>query len=263
VTLADRQGNFVPDGTVVNFTSGLNLVVTPTCTTSNSRCTITASSAVTNPFQGYQLVTILAYTDGEEQFVDNNSNNKYDAGELFTDLGRPFRDNNRDGIYQVNEDSYPSSGAGTSACTNLVAPLTKSPLSIPNTCNGIWDATAQIRQEITIRLAASFFQISQLASGRSDTFKYEVKDRIVPSYLVGGMAPPAQTGIIATLVIPTGVTTSCAISDGANVTLLDNVDTSPYTDEVRFTGSCTGQRLELKITVTTPKGNVSFQNFSL
>ena len=45
-----------------------------------------------NPRDG--LVTILAFTDGEEEFDDVNRNGDYDEGELFTDLGEPFLDYN-------------------------------------------------------------------------------------------------------------------------------------------------------------------------
>ena len=34
----------------------------------------------------------MAYVEGEEDFVDVNGNNVFDAGEKFSDLGRAFRD---------------------------------------------------------------------------------------------------------------------------------------------------------------------------
>jgi hypothetical protein len=56
---------------------------------------------IRNPRDG--LVTILAYTNGEEAFDDTNGNGIYDKGEPFTDIGEPFLDMNDDGIWQTNE----------------------------------------------------------------------------------------------------------------------------------------------------------------
>lgn len=44
-------------------------------------------------------VSIFAYTQGEESFVDANSNGRYDAGEAYTDLSEAFRDDNSDGYF--------------------------------------------------------------------------------------------------------------------------------------------------------------------
>ena len=54
-----------------------------------------------NPRDG--LVSVLAYTNGEEEFTDKNENGQYDKGEPFVDLGEPFLDTNDDGIWQSSE----------------------------------------------------------------------------------------------------------------------------------------------------------------
>ena len=54
-----------------------------------------------NPRDG--LVTVLAYTRGEEWFADNNSNGVRDATEQFIDQGEPFVDNNDNGIWDQGE----------------------------------------------------------------------------------------------------------------------------------------------------------------
>jgi hypothetical protein len=54
-------------------------------------------SLVYNPRD--QLVTLIAWTQGEEAFVDSNHNGKYDTGELFVDEGDPFIDANDDNVW--------------------------------------------------------------------------------------------------------------------------------------------------------------------
>ena len=58
-----------------------------------------------NPRDG--LVTVVAYTTGEEEFGDDNENGKYDLGEPFTDLGEPYLDVNDNGKYDSKLDGLP------------------------------------------------------------------------------------------------------------------------------------------------------------
>lgn len=94
LSLADRQGNPVPDGTAVNFVTEGGVMIPPVCTTGgvpgNSQCTVKIRTQNPRPDNG--LVTILAYAAGEEDFVDANGNNVFDCGESFTDLGLAYRD---------------------------------------------------------------------------------------------------------------------------------------------------------------------------
>ena len=157
LAMADRQGNPVPPGTQVNFVaeSGVLLPavcfvppVIPATATSPaipvSSCTVNFSSSGTRPFNG--RVSILAYTAGEEDFVDNNGNNIFDAGDSFTDLGRAFRDDNgqatsgANGVYDSGEFQVPR--LPTLACVNGVG------------CagDGVWGA-ADVRQQATLVLA--------------------------------------------------------------------------------------------------------------
>jgi hypothetical protein len=64
-----------------------------------------------NPRDG--LVTIIAYTRGEEWFDDTNSNGSRDSGEQFIDQGEPFVDSNDNGIRDTGEtyiDEAPADG---------------------------------------------------------------------------------------------------------------------------------------------------------
>jgi hypothetical protein len=64
-----------------------------------------------NPRDG--LVTIIAYTRGEEWFDDTNNNGARDSGEQFIDQGEPFVDSNDNGIRDTGEtyiDEAPADG---------------------------------------------------------------------------------------------------------------------------------------------------------
>ncbi|MYM23148.1 hypothetical protein GTP46_10875 [Duganella sp. FT135W] len=120
--LADHFHNPAPDGTAVSFTAEGGSI-DASCLTGLTQTTLTDGSVVTqkgtpgectvrfcagNPRPADGRVTILAYALGEESFVDTNGNNRYDAGEPFTDLGDPFRndraisDANANGIDDAN-----------------------------------------------------------------------------------------------------------------------------------------------------------------
>ncbi|EWH12361.1 Ig domain-containing protein group 1 domain-containing protein [Catenovulum agarivorans DS-2] len=53
-------------------------------------------------------VTVLAYTFGEESFVDANGNGRYDSGETFYNLGEAFLDDNRDGLFCGQQEASSS-----------------------------------------------------------------------------------------------------------------------------------------------------------
>lgn len=119
--LADHFHNPAPDGTAVSFTAEGGSI-DASCLTGLTNTTLTDGTVVTqkgipgectvrycagNPRPADGRVSILAYALGEESFVDVNGNNRYEAGELYTDLGEPFRndraitDGNANGIDDI------------------------------------------------------------------------------------------------------------------------------------------------------------------
>jgi protocatechuate 3,4-dioxygenase beta subunit len=103
--LADHFHNPAPDGTAVSFTAEGGSI-DASCLTGLTLTTLTDGTVITqkgtpgectvrycagNPRPADGRITVLAYALGEESFVDSNGNNRYDAGEPFTDLGEPFR----------------------------------------------------------------------------------------------------------------------------------------------------------------------------
>lgn len=73
------------------------------------------------------LVTIMAYTDGEEQFSDDNANGQRDPAEQFIDQGEPFLDKNDNNQWDPGESYVDVDG------NNMWTPA-----------NGQWDANAKI-----------------------------------------------------------------------------------------------------------------------
>lgn len=78
-----------------------------------------------NPRDG--LVTILAYTDGEEHFYDDNANGQRDPTERFIDQGEPFIDANDNNQWDSGE--FYADADGNNAWTPP---------------NGTWDANTKI-----------------------------------------------------------------------------------------------------------------------
>jgi hypothetical protein len=170
VFAADRQGNPVPNGTKIIFVSEggqINSTGVSSCLIANGRCNVDligqdyrpmgSSAPSGNPRPG--RVTVLAYTDGEESFVDANFNNRYDDTELFEDLGVLYLDKDESGLFAAaytnlitltdeGEFKYPmpTGSMGTSACpanSNVG-------LSVGSTCNNVWDGLTKVRREIVI-----------------------------------------------------------------------------------------------------------------
>ena len=109
---ADHFNNFVPDGTVVYFTTELGSI-DESCELIDGVCTAIWRSG--NPRSSYcdqnggclpGISTITAFLIGEESFTDFNGNGYYDPEDAFfidSDMGEPFRDDDGDGKYDVFE----------------------------------------------------------------------------------------------------------------------------------------------------------------
>ncbi|MBB3121352.1 Ig-like domain-containing protein [Pseudoduganella violacea] len=111
VISGDHFGNPVPDGTAINFSAeGGNIGAS--CLTKDGMCSVPLYSSA--PRQANERITVLAYALGEENLIDNNGNNTYDAGDSFTDK-RPdiFRDDNESGSWNTGEACVGPNLAGT------------------------------------------------------------------------------------------------------------------------------------------------------
>jgi hypothetical protein len=152
LSLADRQGNPVPDGTAVNFVTQGGVMIPPVCTTGtvagNSQCQVTIRTQNPRPLNG--RVKILAYASGEEDFTDKNFNNVYDAGDTFFDLGNAFRDDDENGSYSAALDGFTIPRTGSSSCLFDGVPAPVNVLTgRSGTCDGVWGA-ADVRGQAII-----------------------------------------------------------------------------------------------------------------
>lgn len=135
VLLADQYGNPVSDGSTVNFVTEGGAVGSSAqgaCLTSNGGCTVSLRSQNFRPANG--RVTVLAYLQGIENFVDLNGDGQYTCsgytgttayrplvdtcpggGEPFPsagsnqegDMGDPFLDTDMNGTYDAAKGDLP------------------------------------------------------------------------------------------------------------------------------------------------------------
>jgi len=107
--IADRNNQTLTDKHTVFFRTEYGTITQSCVTDENGSCEVTWS-AIKRPDPGGPgddlLVTIVAYTIGEESFTDINGNSIYDDadGNLFTDLEEPYVDMNETGVFDTGDD---------------------------------------------------------------------------------------------------------------------------------------------------------------
>lgn len=212
LSMADRQGNPVPDGTAVNFTASSGVMIPATCYVSDgaSRCTVTWRSSGTRPNNG--KVAIFAQVIGEEDFTDTNGNNIFDANEVFTDLGNAYRDNNFSGTWDLGEFYVPR--AGSSICAGGENGKT-------NTCDGKWGAADVRKQAILIA-----------AKSKVDIAFNPTAPAIVPGAKDGDTQTPGGR-----ITLKDDNSNSPATGSEIIVTAIDNTDAAPSVNA--FIWACT------------------------
>lgn len=115
----DRFGNAVPP-TSVTFVTNAASVVNPT-TATNSAGVASATLQTEGIVPPTGIVTVLAFTHGEESFLDNNGNGIFDAGDaVITDnLPEPFIDFRPLPPPAVINDSTCTAPAPSALCNNM------------------------------------------------------------------------------------------------------------------------------------------------
>lgn len=270
ITAADRLGNPVPEGTVMNFVTSHGLVgtfdkgtktlvvstpggtatsiVVPVVLDSKGSCTLDKSSSCKvqllssgqRPANG--VVTVLAYADGEESFIDINGNNIWDIGEPFTDMGMAYLDVNGNSFYDVGTDqSIPGGKTGSTACNGT-------DLSIANTCDGTWSDFIRVRQRRTIIWATSQARITALAGRTATSFPFSVTD-------LHGNNMATGTTVTADIVSGGGACTVLGVTPDFDSTVLGQ-----YRAVLNGDAGCL--TAVFRITVTSPSGYQTFQVFN-
>ena len=233
MSLADRQGNPVPDGTAVNFVTEGGVMIPPVCTTGtssagNSQCAVKIRSQNPRPqtlTPRAGRVSILAYAAGEEDFNDRNFNNVHDSGEAFTDLGTAFRDDNENNAFDNGaEFSVPRTG------------------TTPTSGDGVWGAT-DVRQQHIIIFATSTAVITPGA----------VTTAVVPFVVADGNGNSMPTGseITVTAVDQTANNLSCSVVAGSTAVIPNTLDPFPWAASLKDCAAGDSVVIEVK----TPKTN--------
>jgi hypothetical protein len=252
VLVADRLGQPVPAGTPITFiTEGGQ--VTASCfvaidVNNKSGCSVSLVTQDFRPTNG--RVTVLAYTEGEEPFIDANGNNKYDLGETFYDMGQPFLDSNENLVWdsvpaeqKVGDSTTPGAGIGSAACA--AHPFLVS--NVANTCNGSW-GSVRVRQQLVLSFSDSFAVAPTFFAVSTSGVSLNLED-------INGNSLPFGTSVTAT------------ISGGTNCTVNEVVPasvpstTNPTIHRVIISkGSAPGDTCsgaEVTIKSTTLKGNAT------
>jgi hypothetical protein len=272
VTLVDRQGNPVPDGTAVNFVTERGVMIDPICRTGavpgDSRCTVnirTSGKKLSTGAPDNGLVSILAYAAGEEDFVDKldangNGNNVYDCGESFTDLGTAFRDDYATSAlptnaYVTGEFAVPRS-AEPSTCASGSTPT-------PGLGDGVWGAADVRAQAVIVFSTDNVVFVSPVWSSTADAswqnanvfyqLAFKIQDGNGNSVPTGSSI--AASAIDTTKVLPStggaspefGTCTVTGLSNDAVPNSLDPLDATVSLKE------CVAGD-QVKVTVTTPAG---------
>jgi hypothetical protein len=269
VRLADRLGNPVPDGTTINFVSSGGQVVASCLTTGErandlSSCSVKLGSQQPRPSDG--IVTVLAWAQGEETFTDQGAttNNVYDAGEPFEDLGQPYLDKNHNSTYDQGVDVTVGTASGASACS-ADTNRTVGPLSTPGTCNQAWLGGALVRADARIIFSGSNAFVSKASpfvtqSGTVCTAQFTVKD-------VNGNPMPSGTTLSVSNVVGGGPDTTATPPAKTNATFVDfggeggkvpNTSLADRTTHTAIFSNCAKpSELTFILKVTTPSGIVT------
>ena len=161
-------------GTATGFVSvagySLPVDVAPVAGESSATFATSCGTRVHNPRDG--LVTVIVSSNGEEGFVDANSNGLYDSGEAFLDQGEPYVDANDNGLHDPSEQFVDTN-------TN----------NAYNGPNGVWDANTVIWTETRV-----------LYSGYSAVYS-DATASLSRFYDDPGTAPP-RPGSATSLVVP-------------------------------------------------------------
>lgn len=164
VRIADRQGNAVEDGTVINFTAEGGQVAR-SCATAQvngiSQCSVNFISQNPRPVGG--RASVLAYTSGTKDYVDVNGNNRFDAGgDTLINIGDPYRDDNENAVYDAaGSGEFLIPRLGNVACAGAGEPYP----SRADTCDSSLATT--VRQQAVILFSSSnpVFELTSVSRG--------------------------------------------------------------------------------------------------
>ena len=265
VRVADRQGNPVPNGTVINFTAEGGQVATSCATalTSAGHAQCSVGFISQNPRPGDGRVSVLAYAEGLKEFTDLNGNNAYDSGaDTLIDIGDAYRDDNEDAVYNSSSGEFLIQTGGSTICTGSGRPFP----SRANTCTGNVIQSATVRQQAVLMFASSnaLFTVTREADGTKVSSVADVRINSANNVL---LPMPAGTTISVS-------TLSYTFAPGATVGTVSVVspivpNVAPGTlgtqlgtiSSLKVEGYGTGTKF--RITATSPSKSVSNYDYTM
>jgi len=258
VRLADRQGNPVVNGTIVNFTAGGGQIP-GSCATAidlsgHSSCSVQWISQNYRPANG--RVAILAYTAGTKDYLDNDYSNSYTVNDTLYEMGDIFRDDNENGIYDSGEfrislgGNFNSSQSAQYPWSTATCPQFGEPYpSISGTCTGLLPTL--VRQQVIVMNSSSSPAMPAFAiSGHSSiSFNLTSVDHT-------NLPMPAGTTVSASVVSTILSTSSCAVKSTtpasvANISPGTNPAANIFSSHFISTSAC-GAGDQIGVTITSP-----------
>jgi hypothetical protein len=202
IRMADYWGNAVPDNTAVSFISeGASISNTGTsngsCLTLNGECSVVFRSQNFRPADG--RVSILAYAEGIEGFIDANGNGVFDAGESCFHSGAPFLDNDESGTTSAGDLTI-TNIAPSSDTPKAATPCAARAATYVFAQTKIILSTSDVNATRVLPVSAPSFATCQAIS-----FQFKLTDTNLNANALGGN-PPAEA-------------TTVAISDVSNLTV--------------------------------------------
>ena len=289
--MVDRNGNAVPNGTVVNFTTEGGKVSPASCSTINGLCTVEFSTQ--NPRPGDGRVSILAVAEGEKSYIDVNQNNTWDKGidVLVHNIGDTFRDDNEDGVFEAGEFTYPLTTQASQKCENnikqfiqlkfpILSPIKKQEFednfiatfvspNKPMTCNAGLDTVVRSQSiQLLSNGSGARFKVLVPSSGVITAANKTVSIRINSGGFYDLNPMPSGTTIAATVVDKTEGEGSCTVDPigGFDVVPALVAAGKPGAD----TGTLNSYALDkcqagdlFKITAISPRGDKTTQTYTI
>jgi hypothetical protein len=258
VRLADRQGNPVENGTVVNFTAEGGQVASSCATTKvNGISSCSVDFVSQNPRPGNGRVSVLAYASGTKDYVDKNGNNRYDAGvDTLINIGDAYRDDDEDGVYDAasgGEFVIPRGGTGICSPSGWPFP------SRQNTCDTGLATT--VRQQAVILYSSSTPKITIVGGDVTGV------DFTLGSFNNPLLPMPSGTVVAVETIDKTESNALGCALDKLFPSTVVNVSPSPDPSEslitghsANFKGCATGDQFSIK--VTSPAGLQTVEVFT-
>lgn len=270
-TIADRNNQLLTDTHIVYFETEYG-IIEPSCTTIQGECSVTwQPSGIFIPADN--ISWIVAYTTGEEAFLDPNGNGTYDDGETFFDGEEPWINvdsTESPAVYTLGSDTVIDTVNGNDLTgQNLVHDIadgffngsgcTHSSLcSTVAQSTGVWFAVNMDLTGETVAPAPATFNVNAtvagLAGGSVILQNNAADDLTVTADGTSPFATAVADGgayAVTVLTQPTGPNQICTVTGGSGtISSADVTATVTCTNSYTISGDVTGTAIPNATTLT-------------